>query len=97
MAFSRRRGPPRRHPGGRPKEQRANPDRHSGVASTGSEAEYLKSLVDMRSRVTVVLKNGESVSGHIRYYDQDCFSIGPESGGAKIFLRKSSVSYIREE
>jgi len=96
MAFSKRRGPPRRHPGGRPKE-RVNTDRHTGVSSTGSEAEYLKSLVEKRSRVTVVLKNGESVSGHIRYYDQDCFSIGPESGGAKIFLRKSSVSYIREE
>jgi small nuclear ribonucleoprotein (snRNP)-like protein len=62
--------------------------------STGSEAEYLKSLVDSRATVTVVLKTGERLQGRIRYYDRDCFSIGPSEGGPKIFLRKNSVSYI---
>ena len=62
--------------------------------STGSEAAYLKSLVDSRATVTVVLKTGERLSGRIRYYDRDCFSLGPAEGGPKIFLRKNSVSYI---
>lgn len=59
-------------------------------------ASYLKSLVDSRAKVVVVLKTGERLSGRIRYYDRDCFSLGPTGGGPKLFLRKSSVSYIEE-
>jgi sRNA-binding regulator protein Hfq len=66
---------------------------HSG----GSEAKYLKSLVDSHAKVTVVLTNGEKLQGHIRYYDRYCFSIGLSAEGPRIFLRKDSVSYIAEE
>src|SRR5689334_3344136 len=66
---------------------------HSG---TGEEASFLRSLVDSRATVTVVLKNGERLRGRIRYYDRHCFSVGPD-GGPKIFLRKSSLSYIAED
>ncbi len=59
-------------------------------------ASYLKSLVDSRAKVVVVLKTGERLSGRIRYYDRDCFSLGQAGGGPKLFLRKSSVSYIEE-
>ena len=65
--------------------------------STGSEVEYLKSLIDSRAEVTVVLTNGERLQGHIRYYDLDCFSIGLSAGGRRIFLRKNSVCYILED
>ncbi len=64
---------------------------------TGSEADYLKSLVDSRAKVTVVLKSGERMQGRIRYYDRDCFSLGLSAQGPRIFLRKDSVSYIAEE
>ena len=64
---------------------------------TGSESGYLKSLVDSQMKVTVVLKTGEHLRGHIRYYDRYCFSIGLSADGPRLFLRKSSVSYIAEE
>jgi len=64
---------------------------------TGSESDYLKSLVDSRAKVTVVLKTGERMQGRIRYYDRHCFSIGLSPQGPKIFIRKASVSYISEE
>jgi small nuclear ribonucleoprotein (snRNP)-like protein len=64
---------------------------------TGLEAPYMKSLVDSRATVTVLLTTGEELRGRIRYYDRDCFSVGPADGGPKIFLRKSNVVYIREE
>ncbi len=64
---------------------------------TGSESAYLKSLVDSRAKVTVVLKDGERFRGRIRYYDRYCFSIGLSAEGPRIFLRKASVSYISEE
>ena len=64
---------------------------------TGAEADYLKSLVDSHTKVTVVLKTGERLQGQIRYYDRYCFSIGLSAHGPRLFLRKSSVSYIAEE
>jgi sRNA-binding regulator protein Hfq len=65
--------------------------------STGSESEYLKSLIDSRAIVTVVLMNGERLQGRIRYYDCDCFSIGLSTAERRIFLRKASVCYILED
>jgi sRNA-binding regulator protein Hfq len=64
---------------------------------TGSESSYLKSLIDSHMKVTVVLTDGERLQGRIRYYDRDCFSIGPLSSGPKIFIRKASVAYITED
>ena len=64
---------------------------------TGSEPEYLRSLIDSRAKVTVVLTNGERLQGRIRYYDKDCFSIGLSGAGPRIFLRKDSVLYILED
>ena len=64
---------------------------------TGSESSYLKSLVDSRAQVTVVLKTGEKLRGRIRYYDRHCFSIGLSAKGPRLFIRKDSVSYIAEE
>ena len=65
--------------------------------NTGEEADYLKSLVDSRARVTVVLNTGERFSGRIRYYDRYCFSLGQAGGGPKLFLRKEHVQSVREE
>jgi hypothetical protein len=67
------------------------------AASTGSEAAYMRSLIDSRTVVTVALTTGEKVRGRIRYYDRDMFSIGPLAGGPNMFLRKSSVHSITEE
>jgi sRNA-binding regulator protein Hfq len=64
---------------------------------TGAESAYLKSLVDSRRKVTVVLKTGEELRGRIRYYDRHCFSIGLSAEGPRLFLRKASVSHISED
>jgi small nuclear ribonucleoprotein (snRNP)-like protein len=64
--------------------------------STGTEASYLKSLIESHRKVTVKLKDGEQIQGYIRYYDHDCFSVGLLKENKKIFIRKSSVSFISE-
>jgi len=96
MAFPRRHHFKRRH---RPVRSGNGPEAHNLMQPdhTGSESAYLKSLVDSRAKVTVVLTNGEQLHGHIRYYDRHCFSIGLSAQGPRIFLRKESVSYISEE
>ncbi|HSW38700.1 MAG TPA: RNA chaperone Hfq [Acidobacteriota bacterium] len=64
---------------------------------TGSEAAWFKSLVDSRAMVTVVLTTGEKLQGRIRYYDQDCFSIGLTAKGPRFLVRKASVAHISAE
>ncbi len=73
------------------------PPEFSPREETGSEATFLKSLVDSHRKVTVVLKNGERFRGHIRYYDQHCFSIGLTARGPRFFIRKDNVCYISED
>jgi RNA chaperone Hfq len=70
---------------------------HINPEQTGSESEYLKSLVDSRTKVTVVLLSGERLQGRIRYYDRYCFSLGLSARGPRLLLRKDSVSHISEE
>jgi sRNA-binding regulator protein Hfq len=85
---------------GKRSERHDGPRNIHGVLNpehTGSEARYLKSLVDSHTKVTVVLKTGERLRGHIRYYDRYCFSLGLSAQGPRLFLRKDSVSYIAEE
>ncbi len=74
-------------------EPSAPPD----IGETGCEATYLRSLVDSRAKVVVVLTTGETLRGRVRYYDRDCFSLGPEKGRPKVFLRKEFVKCLYEE
>jgi sRNA-binding regulator protein Hfq len=96
MAFFKKHHFKMRHPSHRPDHAPKFQDLMH-PENTGSESDYLKSLVDSHAEVTVVLKDGERFHGHIRYYDQHCFSIGLSSEGPRIFLRKASISYIAEE
>ena len=96
MTFFNKRRRFRNDSAGRRPERSAGPSAGHPDA-TGLEASYLKSLIDARSTVTVVLTTGERLRGRIRYYDADTFSLGTANGGPKLFLRKESVSYIAEE
>ena len=80
-----------------PRQPHQGPEDLVHPEHTGSESAFLKSLVDSHAKVTVMLKNGERLQGHIRYYDQYCFSLGLSAHGPRLFLRKDSVSYIAEE
>jgi sRNA-binding regulator protein Hfq len=90
---------PRTHANDSPYHHLEDIDETRPVASdhTGEEANYLKSLVDSRARVTVVLNTGERFSGRIRYYDRYCFSLGRAGSEPKLLLRKEHVQSIREE
>jgi hypothetical protein len=96
MAPFKDRRPPRRDHDRRRVERPAPVD-DPNRESTGREAAYLKSLVDSGATIVVVLTSGEQLRGHVRYYDRDCFSLGPADGGPRLFLRKSSIRYLYEE
>ena len=86
-----------RKPSHRRFERSEKRNRRTPDESTGAEADYLRSLVDSRSEVTVVLENGDQLRGRVRYCDLNCFSIQLADRGLNVFLRKSSVLYIYEE
>jgi len=64
---------------------------------TGSETSWLQALINSRATVTVVLRSGDRLRGHVRYQDRDCFSIGLSPSGPRFLLRKENIAYIVEE
>ena len=60
------------------------------------EALYLKELIDTQKTIVIVMNDGDQIRGKVRYYDKDVFSVGPEGGGPKMFLRKSGIRYLYE-
>ena len=92
------RGPNRGKPSGKPRRSpSAAPSRPIDPDDTGRESDYFKKLVDNEKAVVVVMSDGEKVSGTIRYYDREVFSLGPADGSTKRFLRKSSIRYLYED
>lgn len=93
------RGPGRGKPSGKPRRPSSAPvsTRPIDPDDTGRESEYFKKLVDNEKPVVVIMSDGEKVSGTIRYYDREVFSLGPADGSTKRFLRKSSIRYLYED
>jgi hypothetical protein len=95
--FKSHRPPKKHHKKPHRRVSKPTPVQEPNHESTGEEALYLRSLVDSGAMVVVVLTSGEQIRGYVRYYDRDCFSLGPADGGPKLFLRKTSVRYLYEE
>jgi small nuclear ribonucleoprotein (snRNP)-like protein len=92
------RGPNRGKPSGKPRRPpSALPSRPTDPDDTGRESDYFKKLVDNEKAIVVVMSDGEKVRGTVRYYDREVFSLGPEDGSTKRFLRKTSIRYLYEE
>jgi hypothetical protein len=80
-----------------PPEPRDDDPETPDDSQTGPETKYMRSLVESRLVVTVVLTTGERFRGRVRYYDRECFSVGPLAGGPNIFVRKQNVHSIVED
>ena len=84
--------------GGHGKSRRRVSERAKAPAvSTGSEAVYLRLLVDSGATVTVLLTSGEELVGKVRYYDRDCISLGLAPRGPNVLVRKDQVLLLREQ
>jgi sRNA-binding regulator protein Hfq len=67
------------------------------ASETGSEALYLRSLVDSGATVTVVLMSGEELVGKVRYYDRNVFSLGLIPNGPNVLVWKHQVLNLQEQ
>ncbi|MFT4113423.1 RNA chaperone Hfq [Silvibacterium sp.] len=63
--------------------------------STGQEALYLRSLSERQVPVTVKLRDGESVTGWIEYFDDRMIRITRE-GKPNLFIYKQQIRTITE-
>ena len=63
---------------------------------TGMESLYLKDLIAAETIVAIKMTTGGELRGVVQYYDKEVFSIGPEDGGSKILIPKSSICYMYE-
>lgn len=63
---------------------------------TGQETLYLRSLSSRRTPVTVLLRDGESVSGWIEYFDEKMIRLTRE-GRPNLFIYKHQIRTISEQ
>ncbi|HEV2272957.1 MAG TPA: RNA chaperone Hfq [Acidobacteriaceae bacterium] len=77
-----------------------NPTRRSKKSpppgETGQESLYLRFLSEKQVRVTVKLRDGESVSGWIEYFDDTMIRLTRE-GKPNLFIYKQQIRTIREQ
>jgi len=63
---------------------------------TGQEAAYLRFLSEKQVPVTVKLRDGESVSGWIEYFDERMIRLTRE-GRPNLFIYKEQIRTIAEQ
>ena len=75
----------------------ATKKRHKGppAGETGQEALYLKSLSDRQVPVTIKLRDGETVSGWVEYFDDMMLRLTRE-GKPNLFTYKAQNRTITE-
>jgi host factor-I protein len=71
--------------------------RHKGTPTgeTGQEALYLKSLSDRQVQVAIKMRDGETVSGWIEYFDDMMLRLTRE-GKPNLFIYKTQIRTITE-
>jgi sRNA-binding regulator protein Hfq len=66
------------------------------ILSGPVEANYLKELVSARTPIEVKLRNGETHSGTLEYWDQRFIRLTPEKG-PNLFIFKHDIKYLLEK
>ncbi len=71
--------------------------RHRGTPTgeTGQEALYLKSLSDRQVQVAIKMRDGETVTGWIEYFDDMMLRLTRE-GKPNLFIYKAQIRTISE-
>jgi RNA chaperone Hfq len=83
-------------------ERAARPDK-IGAASrkvaraeqTHAETFYFQKQIQSKTPMTLVLKNGETVSGVIEWYDKDCLKVN-RAGKSSLLIYKPAIRYMHK-
>ena len=78
---------PRQNENSEPRKKQPPP------AETNAETYYYKKQIDSRTKMTIVLQDGEQIEGIIEWYDLDALKIDRQ-GAPKILLPKHNIKYM---
>ena len=67
--------------------------RKAPPVETFAEVFYYKKQIDARTRMVVVLQDGEEIQGTIEWYDLDAIKVNRD-GAPNILLPKHSIKYM---
>ena len=67
--------------------------RKAPPVETFAEVYYYKKQIDARTKMVVVLQDGEEIRGTIEWYDLDAIKMNRE-GAPNILLPKQSIKYM---
>jgi len=63
---------------------------------TSAEAFYYKKQMDNRTKMVIVLKDGEQVRGVIEWYDRDCIKVH-RAKDPNLLIMKSVIRYMYKD
>jgi len=64
---------------------------------THAENFYYQKQMQTHTRLVVVLKDGEHITGTIEWYDRDCIKLNRGGGQSNILIYKPSIKYIYKD
>lgn len=80
----------------RPSHGRPPPSRRDDDSGTGCESRYLHSLMETARELVVVLRQGDSITGQLAWYDHTCLKLTPSNGSPSLLIPKTSIKYLYE-
>jgi sRNA-binding regulator protein Hfq len=64
---------------------------------THAENFYYQKQMQTHTRLVVVMKDGEHITGTIEWYDRDCIKLNRSGGQSNILIYKPSIKYIYKD
>jgi host factor-I protein len=95
-----------RHPLGRPegnsiaverRDRPMAPKKTPPPEQTHAENFYYQKQIQSKTRMVIVLKDGEEVHGTIEWYDKNCIKIIRTAGQSNLLVYKPAIKYMFKE
>ncbi len=90
--------PPEARTGGAPKPERSHaaPRKMAPPEQTHAEDFYYVKQIQAKTKLVIVLRDGEEVQGVIEWYDRACIKVQPESE-PPVVIYKSAIKYMYKQ
>jgi sRNA-binding regulator protein Hfq len=81
--------------GQRPPQSRGGPRPTSPSEQTNAENFYYLKQMQLKTSMSIVLRDGEVLKGVIEWYDKDCLKVNRE-GAPNLVVFKSNIKYMHK-
>ncbi len=88
--------PPRPASGGKPPASHAGPRKTTPPEQTHAEDFYYVKQIQAKTKLVIVLRDGEEIQGVIDWYDRTCIKVTPNSD-APVVIYKAAIKYMYKQ